>query len=389
MIWLLTALLASATVALLLRPLFSTPQRRVAREAANVAAYHQRRVELAAELDAGLLDESSHAAALAELDRRLLAEATAETVPEAGRHSARLAVVACVVMIVPLALLAYAQAGSWKVQQRVALAQTDPAAAMRVVTEDLAAALVTHPEAEGYALLGSLWAALQEPERAARAYAEANRMLETAGEPGRPDWLVAEAEMIGALQDRDLRGRPHDLLSAALALDPGHVRALWFIGIAELQQDNPTAAIAHWRRLEALGSLPAELRGLLAEQLAKLDPQGATPPLLQVTLTLAPAFAERAGPGSTLFVFARDPAGPPMPVAALRLPAPSFPLTVSLDDRHALNAARPLSGFAQVMLGARLSQGDAMAASGDIESDLEAAAPNGQHLELHLGRERR
>ncbi|HSG91345.1 MAG TPA: c-type cytochrome biogenesis protein CcmI [Pseudomonadales bacterium] len=73
-------------------------------------------------------------------------------------------------------------------------------------------------------------------------------------------------------------------------------------------------------------------------------------------------------PDATLFVFAREVGGPPMPIAVQRLRAADLPALVSLDDSMAMVPGRTLSSVARVQVVARVSaSGGVSAAAGDLE----------------------
>ena len=57
-----------------------------------------------------------------------------------------------------------------------------------------------------------------------------------------------------------------------------------------------------------------------------------------------------------------------MPLAAVRQPAGVFPVQVVLDDSQAMMPALKLSGFKQVIVGARISKaGSVTAQAGDLQ----------------------
>ena len=90
---------------------------------------------------------------------------------------------------------------------------------------------------------------------------------------------------------------------------------------------------------------------------------------LAVQVTLDPKLAARIGPDASVFVIARMPAGPPMPVAVERHAAGELPLTATLDDADSPMPTGRLSAQREVELVARVSQaGNAMPQSGDLES---------------------
>ncbi|PQA34315.1 hypothetical protein, partial [Amnimonas aquatica] len=89
----------------------------------------------------------------------------------------------------------------------------------------------------------------------------------------------------------------------------------------------------------------------------------------EIEVTVAPALARVIPADATVFIFARAPQGPPMPVAAIRRPAAQFPLRVVMTDADSLQPERPLSGEDKLVLQAKVSR------SGDATSaDWEAVA---------------
>ena len=75
-------------------------------------------------------------------------------------------------------------------------------------------------------------------------------------------------------------------------------------------------------------------------------------------------------------------------MAVKRLPAESFPVTVSLSDADGLMPAQKLSGQARVRLMARISRsGDAGASPGDLEANvLELDVADGANATLVIAK---
>ena len=72
-------------------------------------------------------------------------------------------------------------------------------------------------------------------------------------------------------------------------------------------------------------------------------------------------------PGDTLFIVARTPQGPRLPLAVLRQGASAQPVDFKLSDAQAMAPDHKLSGQPQVVLEARISRsGNAMPQSGDL-----------------------
>ncbi|KPL50162.1 cytochrome C biogenesis protein [Xanthomonas axonopodis] len=305
---------------------------------------------------------------------------------------------------VTLLLLAASAALYWLVGTPGAITQpTNRPATPRSLDEaivQLRAALASNPEqAEGWVLLGRSLSSQQKFAEARDAFARA-----VALRPDEADVLVAAAQ---ARMLADDSGRPDPeamrLLEHALAVQPGHQRARWFLGVVQRQAGEPAKASATWEPL--LRVVDAATRPGLLEQInaarqdARLEPiqaqAGAAADTsgkrIQVRVTLDAEFAKRAGlPGDTsVFVIARA-ADTPMPVAvAVEKHALSeLPLTITLDDGDSPMPTRTLSSLDKVQLLARLSRsGNAMRQADDVESaPVTVALPAAAPAELVIGR---
>jgi cytochrome c-type biogenesis protein CcmH len=243
----------------------------------------------------------------------------------------------------------------------------------------LEAELAKQPnEPEGWRLLGKSYAALQRYDDAQKAFERAVQLL-----PTDADLLVetAQARLFNNAE-RKLDAQSMALLDKAIAINPDHQRALWFLGLAQRQEGKHAEAAKTWEPLLAKvdPNTAATLRTQINEAradaglppLADTAPVAdAAPALLTVIVELAPALKDKLAPGDTLFVFARQMGGPPMPVAARRLPVDTFPVTVPLGDGDSPMPTLKLSQLPQVQLVARIAKGSGPAAQ---TGDLEAAA---------------
>ena len=108
-------------------------------------------------------------------------------------------------------------------------------------------------------------------------------------------------------------------------------------------------------------------------------------------VALDPAFAARVRlrADTTVFVIARAPDGPPMPVAVEKRAVADLPLTVTLDDADGPMPTAKLSALQEVEVLARLSQsGNAVRQEGDLESKpVRVQLPATQPVKLLLGEE--
>jgi cytochrome c-type biogenesis protein CcmH len=252
----------------------------------------------------------------------------------------------------------------------------------------------TFPDHEGWVMLASTYARVGKFEQARDAWEE---VLKRA--PDEPDFLAAAAESRAQAEpQRRFDARAVDYLQRALKGNPQHQRARLFMGIALRQQNKPADAAAMWEPLLALvdtanaETLRAEVDAARKDAgLPSLPPPAAAsaPKGLVVEVALDPAFASRVRlrGDTTVFVIARAPDGPPMPVAVEKHSIADLPLTVTLDDGDGPMPTAKLSALQEVEVIARLSaSGNAIRQSDDIESKpVRVKLPATQTVKLTLG----
>lgn len=260
----------------------------------------------------------------------------------------------------------------------------EPQATQAPATLDAAVArlqdeLQRNPQAaEGWQLLGRALAAQGKPEQARDAFARAARLL-----PDDPDALV-EAAQSRSLADpqRRLDQEAVALLERALALQPSHQRARWFLGVAQRQRGQPALAAATWEPL--LTQVDASTANSLRAQINAARSEAGQPPLQADTPTAAPASAGvnvevsldpdlatrvQLSGDAAVFVIARQAGGPPMPVAVQKHTLQDLPLRITLGDADSPMPTMKLSALKEVELIARLSaSGNAQRGEGDLES---------------------
>lgn len=274
-------------------------------------------------------------------------------------------------------------------------AQAEGPTDLRQALQQLRAALEQDPDqVEGWALLGRSLASLGEMEEASQAYARAVALA-----PDEPSLLVDAAEARAlAHPQRRFDEQAVQWLRHALEVQPGHARGTWFLGVWQRQNGQAAEAAQTWEPLLATvdeataRSLRAQINEARAEAglpaLAGAE-AAARGPGLDVRLRLDPQFATRAGLDgeATVFVIARIPGGPPMPVAVERHRLADLPLQLRLDDADSPMPTRKLSDLAEVEVLARVSaSGSANRGQGDIESaPVRVKLPAGGPVELVLG----
>lgn len=257
----------------------------------------------------------------------------------------------------------------------------------------LQAELARNPnQAEGWRLLGMAYQREGKAIEARDAYAKSATLA-----PADAD-ILTEAAQSRALADgkRLFDANAIALLQAALQADANHQRARWFLGIAQRQGGDNAAAAATWQPL--LAQVDAATAASLRKEIDNARSAAGMPPLpesaapaaaLTVNVSLAPDFAARVRlrGDAAVFVIARRPGGPPMPVAVEKHGVSELPFTATLDDGDSPMPTLKLSQLHEVELVARLSaSGTADRQDGDIESKpVRVALPAKGPVELVIG----
>ncbi|WP_417473417.1 tetratricopeptide repeat protein [Luteimonas mephitis] len=269
---------------------------------------------------------------------------------------------------------------------------------MEEAVVQLEAELERHPErADGWQLLARSYEMLDRRPEARDAYARALKLT-----PDDPDLLVQAAQArLFADPGKKIDAEAVAMLQRALELQPQQQRAQWFLGVWQRQEGRPAEAAQTWEPL--LAQVDAATARTLRVQIDAARRDAGQPPLpadeapaavaganaLAVKVSLDPDFAARVRlrGDASVFVIARVPDGPPMPVAAEKHSLQDLPLTVTLDDADSPMPTQKLSSLKEVEVFARLSSsGEATRQDGDIDSKpvrvkLPATAP----VELVIG----
>jgi cytochrome c-type biogenesis protein CcmH len=124
----------------------------------------------------------------------------------------------------------------------------------------------------------------------------------------------------------------------------------------------------------------------LVDEGIRSDESKQEPPvaLLSGVVRISDSLRSSISAQDVVFIYARSTEGPPMPIAAMRIPVDQLPYSFSFDDSFSLMPNRKLSDFPEFLIGARISKsGNAIRASGDIESST-TVVRHGATVELTI-----
>jgi len=258
----------------------------------------------------------------------------------------------------------------------------------------LSARLQQQPDdLEGWTMLARTYNILERYREAETAY---ENVLRLGGESA--GLLTDYADAMAMANGGTFTSKSGALLTRALELDPNNVKGLWLAGHWKNQSGMYAEAIDYWQQAASLlpddgQDKPVITRQIQqaqqqlgiavdSEQQATTSPAAVSPDksassvTLQVQVSLDPALTAKTSPGDTVFIFARAAQGPRMPLAIVRKQVKDLPVSVVLDDTMAMAPGMMLSGFEEVLVGARISKsGNAMAQSGDLQGSKSPVRP--------------
>jgi len=404
---------------------------RVERDAVNVTVYRDQLAELEKDLENDILTQEQYNQSRQELQQRMLQDIPdqEEVVIKKSGGFANIAISTLIVMTLPIAavylyleigdtrgLLPQAQlANATQMQQHPGSNSEAPAGHdnFMSVLDNLITRLNNNPEdVEGWFMLARTYAIMKRYDEAASTYARLNEMI-----PNDPQILSDYADVLAMTNDGSLIGKPAELITEALNLDPEYPKALALAGTVEYEKKEFDQAAVYWERLLAVIPAESQLAQSVKESIAdakslagekadiqppaqvadagsintvepnsnnnssssdmesqQLSPDALTPsakPLslsISGTVAISDTVSSSVNPNDTLFIYARAETGPKMPLAILRLKAADLPTAFTLTDEMAMTPAMKLSSFPNVVIEARISKsGQAVPASGDLQ----------------------
>jgi cytochrome c-type biogenesis protein CcmH len=298
---------------------------------------------------------------------------------EAKKHDAVLRIPALPVVLLVTALAAslYFMRGlhpdtnrwlaDWSEHRQFALqvvaGEPSPELAANVPLQSLARVLQRQlhltPSAHGWYVLALVYSEMGAPQVAVTAARSAVELAEGALEPQ----LLLARSLIEQNAGK-LDAESGQILEDILKTQPNHDGALTLLASAAMQSKDYARALPAWQALlrrHQQGEAKALLEKMVADAESKLQSQ-----LYYQDINITVESAAGTPAGGTLFVFLRRPGDVGQPLAALRVLADRFPMTVSLSAENWLQEM-PAPGT-ELQAGARYSADNSRGIEGALES---------------------
>lgn len=304
---------------------------------------------------------------------------------EAKRHGVALKIPALpvVLLVAALATSLYFMRGlhpdtnrwlaDWSEHRQFALqvvaGEPSPELAANVPLQSLARVLQRQlhltPSAHGWYVLALVYSEMGAPQVAVTAARSAVELAEGALEPQ----LLLARSLIEQNAGK-LDAESSQILESILEQQPNHDGALTLLASAAMQSQDYAKALPAWQALLSRHN-QSEAKPLLEKMVADAESKLQSQRYYQgISITVEGAANTPAG--GTLFVFLRRPGDSGQPLAALRVLADRFPMTVSLEAENWLQEM-PAPGT-ELLAGARYSA--------DNNRGIEGALQNSEPVTL-------
>ncbi len=308
MLWILAVLVTAGTLAVMLRPLWLGPLAGDRRVEHDLAVYREQLKDLEGDVARGTVTAHDAAQAKLEIERRIL-RAGAEIDPGVQGLAPKRGLAIALAIAVPLAAGAlYLRLGNPHVPDQplayrglpppsMNVAQDDgggqPAGDMPQLVERLAQRLKDNPaDRDGWMLLGRSYLMQERHLEAAAAYGHAVEL-----NPKEPEGQMAWGESQVYVAGGVVTPKAQQAFEAALALEPKHAGARYYLALARAQAGDFKAAFDQWRGLEADSPEDAPWMSALRARIADAGKQ------LNIDVAKLPSLAKPAV----------GPVAPPMP----------------------------------------------------------------------------
>jgi len=276
-LWLLFALMTAAAMFAVLWPL-GRGNRRRKRGGSDLAVYRDQIDEIARDRAAGLIGEAEAEAARVEVSRRLIAAADSQlqshAVPATGEtFRRRSAALAALVALPVIAAVLHVTLGSPQLAGQPFAGRTPPPQDRTLdnLVAQVEAHLEKNPEdGRGWEVVGPVYMRIGRFDDAVKARRNSLRI-----NGANADREADLAESLMAVADGTVTADAKAAFERALDHDPKHVKARFFIGVADYQDGKNDVAAARWREILNDVRPTSPWVGMVREALARI---GEEPP---------------------------------------------------------------------------------------------------------------
>lgn len=342
----------------------------------NIDLGKQRKLELQADLDQGLIDQEQFDQALEEISSTLALE-LGQTQAKAFKQSNITLWSGLVIVLLPIfAISVYQNLSNYTPASKVSVLESAPLSLEQSAAK-LKQHLIDNPkDAQAWKMLGLSYFELGKIKESLNAYERAYQLNSQD-----PRLLVEYASAMISANDDQFVGRPVKLIKQALELDPNAPDALYLAGMFAVSVQDFELAKALWNKaLKALPEQSSDRQALVSilQELSRVE-SGNISNTVTVNVVISDEILAKRSAEDFLMIYVKAAQGRPMPIAIQKLPIKAFTGQVVLSDMNSVMSEKLLSQHDKALVVVRLSTtGSAMKQPDDLQvvSEVVSIADN-------------
>ena len=292
--------------------------------------------------------------------------------------AAKKAIIAIAIFVPVFTMASYFSLGTPEFAE-IATEQAPPP--MTTLVDELESKLTQKPkDINGWLLLGRSYMVTENYAKAIKAFEKALAL-----EPKNLNAIIPLADALAVTAGGNLTGKPYQLLLQAYETEPKNEMTLWLLGMAEKQMGNKLLAEKYWQTLYQLIPENSKDRAKVASLLASIGSNAeislgiakqpntvinenttiqepTTHSQISISFEISESTRNKMA-NSNIFIYAKQAQGMPMPIAAQRYKGDQLPDQVVLSKDDELMPERSLDQFKELIVGVKISTGDAMQAN--------------------------
>ncbi|WP_375750847.1 c-type cytochrome biogenesis protein CcmI [Vibrio sp. HN007] len=241
----------------------------------------------------------------------------------------------------------------------------------------------TPDDANGWLLLGRIALANQDGETATGAFEKAYKL-----DSENPDIRLGYAQSKMMSQNEQERTMARSMLIGLLQDSYVDLRIYSLLAFDAYQNNQYESAIRYWRTMQKMIGPEDSRYSMLDRSIENAERQlGKSVSTTSVPVSIKLGQGIQVGSQGVLIVSVHDGAGSPIPIAAARYPAGSFPRTVVLDDGNVMMDGQSMSSLETIIVRARIdADGNVASKDGDWYGES-AVTKLGEQVEITIDKQ--
>jgi cytochrome c-type biogenesis protein CcmH len=273
-LWIVLALMTIVAALFVVVPMMRSGKAAMARDDFSLEVYRDQLRELDSDVRRGLLSDDEGKAARLEIERRMLALSTGQTMGNTAKSAAARSLPVAAMIALGMAAMSfflYAQLGTPGVPDQPFAERTPQPGdgqpgEMRVVIERLAKRLENEPgNLEGWSLLGQSYSSVADYDNAANAFQQALKLA-----PEDTDLLMSFGESLVLSSENKVIPAALAAFEKAFKIDPQHMGSRFYLAEYAAQNGDNKAAMDAWLKLVADSPADAPWMPALMQRLTKV-----------------------------------------------------------------------------------------------------------------------